>query len=117
MDDPAQFEEGAHAGSMELVTVPDKIEGSPEIQRWRFDLDQTATPECVAQCQARNAAEPQPALHGPLDGLGMLQFQPDLKRRMMVTERLIEGLARTRACLAEDPWLLEQAGDPCLLAS
>ena len=101
---------------MELVAVPDKIEASPEIQRWCFDLDQTATPKRIAKCQPRNTAEPQPTLHGPLDGLGMLQLQPDLKRRMVVTKRLIKGLARARARLAEYPWFLEQTGDPCLLA-
>jgi hypothetical protein len=100
-----------------LRPVPEEVEVPAQVEFGRLDGHQAAAPEGLAQRQARNAADAETELDGTLDRFGMLQFQPDRQGRMLMAQRLVEGLARPRSGFANDPCLFGQFRQrrlPCL---
>jgi hypothetical protein len=86
-----------------------------QVEFGRLDGHQAATSEGLAQRQARDAGNAETELDGALDGFGMFEFEPDPSSRVLMAQRLIEGLARPRPGFANDPCLLRPVlpASPC----
>ena len=92
---PAEGDEFPGAGALVLVPVPDELKGPPQIELGTFQGDETAAPEGVPQGQPGDAADTETGFDGALDRFGMFQFETHRERRVMMTQRLIERLARS----------------------
>ena len=107
---PAQRQKGRESGPVKLVAMPDEVEGAAKIQTGRRDLDKTAAAEGLPQARREMQPSPRPFLDARLIAFGMLELEPDSQLRQVVPEGMIEGFARTRAGLAQDPRLFQKPG-------
>lgn len=102
---PAELQKGPHGRTVILAAMPDEAEAAAQVQPRRQHLGKAAAAEGIAQREARNAAQPQPALHRTLDCLGVLQFKPDIEPGEVAMKGALEGRPGTRTRLAKNPRL------------